>query len=131
MISDLYKNIYVIGGNASGLAAASQARRVNSELNITVLESSSYISYGSCSLPYFISGTVEKIDDLFTYSREFFEEKRKIRILFNHRVTSVNTSKKEITALTGRKGEPANSGKNIVFNYDRLIICSGASPVKL
>jgi len=130
MISDLYKNIYVIGGNASGLAAASQARRVNPELNITVLESSSYISYGSCSLPYFISGIVEKIDDLFAYPREFFEEKRKIKILLNHKVTGVNTAKKEITTLTCQKGDPVNSGKNIVFNYDRLIVCSGASPVK-
>ena len=131
MISDFYKNIYIIGGNASGLAAASQARRVNPDLNITVIESTSYISYGSCGLPYFISGIVEKIDDLFTYSRDFFEEKRKIKILLNHRVTGINTAKKEITVLAAPKEAFGNSDKIIVLNYDRLIICSGASPVKL
>jgi NADPH-dependent 2,4-dienoyl-CoA reductase/sulfur reductase-like enzyme len=130
MISDLYKNIFVIGGNASGLAAASQARRVNSDLNITVLESGNYISYGSCGLPYFISGIVQNIEDLFTYTKDFFEEKRKIKILLNHRVVSINPGRKEITAITELNDNSSNSYKNIVFNYDRLIICSGASPVK-
>lgn len=77
MINELYKNIVIIGGNASGLAAASQARRMSPDLNITVLEAGEYISYGSCGLPYFISGEIQNINDLFTYSVSFFEEKER------------------------------------------------------
>src|SRR5659263_285911 len=106
MLSRLYKNILVIGGNASGLAAASQARRENPDADITVLESGDYISYGSCGLPYYVSGIVKDLSSLFTYSPSFFEEKRKIRILKNHRVVSINIFKKEVTAniISGSTG---------------------------
>ena len=130
MLSDIYKDIYVIGGNAAGLAAANQVKRVNPALDVYVLEGSSYISYGSCSLPYFISGTVSSIDDLFSYPKTFFEEKRNIRILLNRRVTSINTSSKEIT--TDCSSDKNTGGtKTEIYNYDRLVICSGSSPVKI
>ena len=54
MINNLYKDLVVIGGNVSGLAAASQAKRVDPSLDVKVLESGGYISYGSCGMPYFI-----------------------------------------------------------------------------
>ncbi len=161
MLSRLYKNILVIGGNASGLAAASQARRENPDADITVLERGDYISYGSCGLPYYVSGIVRDFNSLFTYEPSYFEEKRKIRILKNHRVVSINTFKKEVVAdifssntfsantgagsfltwgQTGRNENTFPDGINIIpnnknfnsisFAYDRLVICSGASPVK-
>jgi len=130
MLSDIYKNIYIIGGNASGLAAANQVKRVNPDLNVSVLESSKYISYGSCGLPYFIAGTVSKIDDLFSYPKSFFEEKRNIRILLNQKVLSINTTNKEITASCNND-KNAEEGGIKTYNYDRLILCSGSSPVKI
>jgi NADPH-dependent 2,4-dienoyl-CoA reductase/sulfur reductase-like enzyme len=130
MLSDIYKNIYIIGGNASGLAAANQVKRINPDLNVSVLEGSRYISYGSCGLPYFISGTVSNIEDLFAYPESFFEEKRNIRILLNEKVLSINTTGKEITArVNDDKNTEAEKIKTYI--YDRLIICSGSSPVKI
>jgi len=137
MINNLYKNLVVIGGNVSGLAAASQAKRVDPSLDVKVLESGNYISYGSCGIPYFISGLVEKIDDLFTYSPSFFEEKRNIKILLNHKVISVDPFKKEILFNNVSDNEYNNyktsSPLNIsgALKYDKLIICSGASPIVL
>jgi NADPH-dependent 2,4-dienoyl-CoA reductase/sulfur reductase-like enzyme len=156
MLSRLYKNILVIGGNASGLAAASQARRENPDADIIVLEGGDYISYGSCGLPYYISGIAKDLNSLFTYEPAYFEEKRKIRILKNHRAVSINTFKKEVTAnifsantlsantgaggflAEGQVGGNENTSpgsnsisfKSLSFIYDRLVICSGASPVK-
>jgi len=145
MLSRLYKNILVIGGNASGLAAASQARRENPDAEITVLESGDYVSYGSCGLPYYLSGITKDLNSLFTYTPSYFEEKRKIRILKNHKAVSINTFKKEVTAniiswntgsesfLTGgqtAKNADTAPGNNLSFAYDRLVICSGASPIK-
>ena len=89
MYNSLYNNLVVIGGNASGLAAASQARRINPDLNITVLEGGKYISYGSCSLPYYISGYVKRVEDLFAYPKDFFEQKRNIKILMGHKVIGI------------------------------------------
>ncbi|MCL4415242.1 MAG: FAD-dependent oxidoreductase [Actinobacteria bacterium] len=122
MINNIYKDLIVIGGNVSGLAAASQAKRINPSLDIKVLERGDYISYGACGMPYFISGSIEKIDDLFAYPPSFFEEKRNIKILLNHKVVSINPFKKEILFSSKVTG---------TLKYDRLIICSGASPIVL
>lgn len=136
MINNLYKDLVVIGGNVSGLAAASQARRIDPNLDIKVLESGDYISYGSCGMPYFISGLIEKIDDLFTYTPIFFEEKRNIKILLNHKVVSVNPFKKEILFNNEFYAGYDNQRKTPLevsgtLKYDKLIICSGASPIVL
>jgi NADPH-dependent 2,4-dienoyl-CoA reductase/sulfur reductase-like enzyme len=125
MYDHLYNNLVVVGGNAAGLAAASQARRINPNIVITVLESGKYISYGSCGLPYFISGYVKKVEDLFAYPIEFFEQKRNIKILTDHRVVGIDPAKKELLAYVSGNSE------NKIINYDRLIIASGASPIKL
>jgi NADPH-dependent 2,4-dienoyl-CoA reductase/sulfur reductase-like enzyme len=119
MYNNLYKNLVVIGGNASGLAAASQARRMNPDLDITVLESGKYISYGSCSLPYFISGYIKKTDDLMAYPKSFFEQKRNIKILMGHKVVGMDPSKKELSVSVGQDQE------NKIIKYDKLIISSG------
>ncbi len=123
MYNNLYNNLVVIGGNTSGLAAASQARRINPDLNITVLESGKYISYGSCSLPYFISGYVKKVDDLFTYPKDFFEQKRNIKILTGHRVVGIDPSKKELLVNVSQDRE------NRIIEYDKLIISSGDTTI--
>ena len=124
MYNSLYNNLVVIGGNAAGLAAASQARRKNPDIDITVLESGKYVSYGSCGLPYFISGYVKKVDDLFAYPKDFFEQKRNIHILTGHRVVGMDPSKRQLLVNV------AGSQENKMIDYDRLIVASGASPVK-
>jgi NADPH-dependent 2,4-dienoyl-CoA reductase/sulfur reductase-like enzyme len=41
------ERLIVVGGNAAGLSAASQARRRKKDLNIVAFERSPYISYAS------------------------------------------------------------------------------------
>jgi len=120
--SDKNEKILIIGGNVSGLAAASQARRNSPEAEISVLESGKYISYGTCALPYFISGLIKNVDELFTYTPEFFEKERNIRILLNHKVIGLNPQKRELLVQILNNSEPS------VFYYDRLVICSGGKP---
>jgi NADPH-dependent 2,4-dienoyl-CoA reductase/sulfur reductase-like enzyme len=119
------EKILIIGGNVSGLAAASQARRNAPKAEIIVLESGDYISYGTCALPYFISGIVKNADELFVYTPQFFEKERNIRILLNHKVLKLNPQKRELLVQT------PDSSKPEAFNYDRLVICSGGSPIDL
>ncbi|MFO7929687.1 MAG: FAD-dependent oxidoreductase [Candidatus Humimicrobiaceae bacterium] len=123
--NDLFKNILVIGGNVAGLAAASQAKRANPELNVTVLESGKYISYGSCGLPYYISGIIKDFDDLFVYPVEFFKKERDIEVLTGHKVVELDSSNRQVVV---QKDSQQNTEK---IGYDRLIICSGASPYVL
>ena len=119
------EKIIVIGGNVSGLAAASQARRNAPDAEITVLESGEYISYGTCALPYFISGIVNDFNKLFTYSPEFFIKERNIGILLGHKVVKLSPQKREVFIQT------INSHELKTLIYDKMIICSGSSPVDI
>jgi NADPH-dependent 2,4-dienoyl-CoA reductase/sulfur reductase-like enzyme len=44
----------IIGGDAAGLSAATQIRRLNQEATIVVFEKEDIISYAKCGLPYYI-----------------------------------------------------------------------------
>ena len=50
----------VIGGDAAGLSAGAQARRLRDagELDIVVLEQGPEISYSACGIPYWIGDLV-------------------------------------------------------------------------
>ncbi|MHB1377926.1 MAG: FAD-dependent oxidoreductase [Candidatus Humimicrobiaceae bacterium] len=119
------EKIIVIGGNVAGLAAASQARRNTPNAEITVLESSNYISYGTCGLPSFISGIIDNVNKLFVYTPQFFNEERNITILLNHRAIKLNPQKREIFVQT------LESSVQKILNYDKMVICSGAVPFDL
>ena len=58
------ERLVVIGANAAGMTAATNARRQRDDLEIVTLERSDWISYSNCGIPYVVSGTVDDIDDL-------------------------------------------------------------------
>jgi NADPH-dependent 2,4-dienoyl-CoA reductase/sulfur reductase-like enzyme len=51
-------NIISIGGDAAGMSAASQARRIDKDLTIAVFERNEFVSYAACGMPYYISGDI-------------------------------------------------------------------------
>ncbi|MEX1280174.1 MAG: flavoprotein oxidoreductase, partial [Acidimicrobiia bacterium] len=71
------ERLLVIGGDAAGLSAASQARRRRSadDLAITVLERGPWISYSACGEPYFISGEVDELTSLLARTPEQFAQR--------------------------------------------------------
>ena len=52
------KRVVIVGGDAAGMSAASQVRRVNPELEVVVFEKGEHASYGACGMPYYISGAI-------------------------------------------------------------------------
>ncbi|MGC8505208.1 MAG: FAD-dependent oxidoreductase [Thermoplasmata archaeon] len=107
----------VIGGGASGMAAASKAKRVDPSINVTVVEAGNYVSYAECGIPYYLEGIVKSPENLLHYPIEEFTKKRGIKILLNDTVRSIDrASRNIITAKNGR------------IKYDKLLIATGASP---
>jgi CoA-dependent NAD(P)H sulfur oxidoreductase len=111
--------LVVVGGVAAGLSAASRARRLDSSLEIVVLEKGERISYGACGLPYFIEGRVRSIDDLTVYKPEFFERERNIRIRTRSEAVAIRHSSRELVLASGER-----------LRYDRLIWTAGARPAQ-
>ena len=44
--------LVIVGGDAAGMSAASEARRRAPEASIVVFEATHDVSYGACGLPY-------------------------------------------------------------------------------
>jgi NADPH-dependent 2,4-dienoyl-CoA reductase/sulfur reductase-like enzyme len=107
--------LVVIGGVAAGLSAASRARRMDSGLDIVVLEKGDVVSYGACGLPYFVEGRVEDWRDLVVYTPDFFSRQRKIQVRTGAEVRVIEHSRRRVELSTGEK-----------VPYDKLIIATGA-----
>ncbi len=114
--------LVVIGGNPAGLSAASAVRRAHPDWIIDVYEKGPYISYGSCGLPYYISGIVEDRDKLITITKEEFLETRNIPVHIYQEVLSVNFNAKII------KVKDIKTNEIFERDYDYLVIATGGKP---
>ncbi|MFP3290188.1 MAG: FAD-dependent oxidoreductase [Nitrososphaeria archaeon] len=112
--------VIVVGGGAAGMSAASRVRKLLPQSEVKVFEESSYVSYAPCGLPYYVENLVEDINDLVTYTPEFFRKERNIDVHINTRVTKVDLNAKEITRISD-EGEKTES-------FDYLILTTGAIP---
>lgn len=115
------KHLVIIGGNASGLSAASRARKGDKNLKISVYEKTEYVSVGACGLPYFIGNMIKHENDLIEINSDTLKQKRNIDVFTGYTVASINRHDKTIT-VTSYKGEER-------INYDYLIIATGACPI--
>jgi len=118
------EKLVVIGGVAAGMSAASRAKRNRPDMEVTVLERGSFVSYGSCGLPYFVADLVKDVQGLVVHDADFFRQKRGIEVLTRHEVSRIDTSNKVVVARNLEKGE------EVTLGYDKLAICTGASPVR-
>ena len=58
------ERLVIIGGDAGGMSAAAQARRMRADLEIVAFERGDYTSYSACGLPYVVGGVVADFDQL-------------------------------------------------------------------
>lgn len=116
--------VIVVGGVAGGATAASQLRRLNPEIEIVIYERYRDVSYGSCGMPYYIGGDVEKWDSLVNMTPEKFKDKD-IFVKTEHEVIAVNSADNTVTVL-----DKINK-QEFTDSYDYLILSPGGSPKKL
>ncbi len=114
--------LVVIGGVAAGTKAASRARRVDPNLEITIYQAEPEISISECGLPYLISGAVEGRDALVARTPEQFAEKD-VEVLTRHRVTELDPENKRLLV------ENLTTGEKFEDSYDRLVIATGAKAI--
>jgi CoA-dependent NAD(P)H sulfur oxidoreductase len=114
--------LVILGGVAAGTKAASRARRLDPEMEITVYQEEPEPSISECGLPYLLSGVVEERDDLVARTPEKFAEKG-IDVLVRHRVERIDYHGKILSVLN------VNTGEAFEDTYDRLVIATGARAV--
>ncbi|MGH9943725.1 MAG: FAD-dependent oxidoreductase [Pyrinomonadaceae bacterium] len=115
-------HLLVIGGVAAGLAAAMQARRARADLDITVLEKTSDISYGACGLPYVVSGLIASLDQLVIHTPDYFTARHGINVELHSEAMEVRPAKSTVVV---RRDDGAESE----IGYTSLVIATGAAAV--
>lgn len=118
------ERLVVVGGDAAGLTAASQARRRRSsdDLAITVFEKSGWISYSACGEPYHLSGEVPELTSLLARSPERFAADG-IDVHRHHEVVEIDVDARTVTVTTP-------DGEHRVEPYDQLMYATGASAIR-
>ncbi|WP_234540754.1 FAD-dependent oxidoreductase [Streptomyces shenzhenensis] len=119
------ERLVVIGGDAAGMSAASQARRLRGpdELEIVAFERGHFTSYSACGIPYWVGGDVDERDQLVARSPEEHRA-RAIDLRMRTEVTEIDVAGKRVRA------RDVDSGAESWTPYDRLVIGTGARPVR-
>ena len=118
------RRLVIIGGDAAGMSAAAQARRMTSagELEIVAFERGSRTSYAACGLPYLVGGLVETPELLIARTPEQHRANG-IDVRIHHEVTAIDAKASTVTV------RDLDTGREAVEHYDELLIGTGASGI--
>jgi len=116
--------LVVIGGDAGGMSAASQARKRmgTDDLEIVAFERGHFTSYSACGIPYWIGGFVKEREALVARSPEA-HRKAGIDVRMRHEAIAIDLERREVVArdLAG--------GGEVRESFDHLMYATGATPV--
>ncbi len=117
------KRLVVIGGVAAGPKAAAKARRCDPEMEIVIYQEEDEISYAGCGLPYYASGVIGGRDELISRTPGQFALDG-IRVLKNRRIEEIDVRSRRVS------GRRMGSGDPFTDHFDRLVLATGASPIR-
>lgn len=119
------ERLVVIGGDAAGMSAASQARRRRSpaEMEIIALERSNWVSYSACGEPYYVAGYVEPLERLVARTPEAFAA-MDIEVRTRHEAVSIDLDRRAVRVAD------LDAGDSFSLGFDQLMIATGARPVR-
>src|SRR5690349_6715007 len=117
--------LVVIGGDAAGMSAASQARkrRGPDELQIVAFERGRATSYSACGIPYWISGAVEREEQLVTRSPEQ-HRRNHIDVRTRTEVVGIDLAARHVRA------RDLESGDEYTEPFDDLVYAAGSLPAR-
>ncbi len=117
-------NVLVIGGVAAGTKTAAKLKRENRDFNVTLITKGENISYAGCGLPYYVGGVIEDKSDLIVNTPKSFSDLTQVEVKTSVEALEIDRDKKIVKAFDIQNKE------EIIFNYDKLVIATGADPIK-
>ncbi len=116
--------LLVIGGVAAGASAAARARRLDERAEIVVLERGRHVSFANCGLPYHIGGAISDREALLLQTPSSLRRMLNLDVRVGHEALSINRAERTVTV------READTGRVYTEAYDRLVLCTGARPVR-
>jgi NADPH-dependent 2,4-dienoyl-CoA reductase/sulfur reductase-like enzyme len=114
-------HLVMIGGSDAGISAALRARELDPAAEVTVVLEDAYPNFSICGIPYYISGEVTRWRNLAHRTLADLEAAgMQLRLDTTARRIDVPGRKLQVTTASGDEA----------LSYDRLIIGTGAVPVR-
>jgi|DewCreStandDraft_4_1066084.scaffolds.fasta_scaffold00209_77 NADPH-dependent 2,4-dienoyl-CoA reductase/sulfur reductase-like enzyme/rhodanese-related sulfurtransferase len=123
------KNVIIIGGMAGGCKTAVRLKRISPAFEITLIESKSFISYGTCGMPFYASGEVDAFDDLnktpfgILRNEDYFRLVKGVNVLTNTIAYKIDKYEKQVYCKN------ICTGEEFTLSYDYLVLATGAEPL--
>jgi NADPH-dependent 2,4-dienoyl-CoA reductase/sulfur reductase-like enzyme/rhodanese-related sulfurtransferase len=124
------KKVVIIGAVALGPKVACRLRRLDPEVEITLIDRDNLISYGGCGIPYYVGGDINDIEDLYKTSshavrdQAFFLDCKGIKVLTRVEATVIERQKKRVKVCH------LDTGEEQFLYYDKLVIATGAQAIR-
>jgi NADPH-dependent 2,4-dienoyl-CoA reductase/sulfur reductase-like enzyme len=115
--------LVVIGGDAAGGSAASQAKKRNPQLDVVMFERGRATSYSACGIPYWINGAVGSESDLVTRTPEQHRANG-IDVRVRTEVTGIDVERRTVRWRSHETGEEG------IEPYDDLVYAAGSVPAR-
>ena len=116
--------VLVLGGVAAGTKVAAKLMREDRSNEVTILNKGKNISYAGCGLPYYVGHVIEEKEQLIVNTPAKYAKLTGVNVLTETEAVKVDPEAKKVTAVD------LNTQEEKVYDYDKLVIAVGASPVK-
>ena len=116
--------VLVLGGVAAGTKIAAKLMREDRSNKVIVLNKGKDISYAGCGLPYYVGHVIEEKEQLIVNTPDKYAKLTGAQVITETEAVKVDPAAKKVTAVN------VNTGEEQVYDYDKLVISVGASPVK-
>jgi NADPH-dependent 2,4-dienoyl-CoA reductase/sulfur reductase-like enzyme len=118
--------VLVIGGDATGMSAASQIKRkLRDGVDVTVLNHQRWTSYSACGIPYWVGGEVPGDADVLVARSPEEHRARGLDVRVGVVATAIDPHRQTVTVQGVDSPESAET-----LHYDHLVIATGAKSVR-
>lgn len=116
--------VLVLGGVAAGTKIAAKLMREDRNSKVIVLNKGKNISYAGCGFPYYVGHVIEDKEQLIVNTPEKYAKLTGVTVLTETEAIGINPKAKQVEAVDLKTQEKKT------FDYDKLVISVGASPIK-
>ncbi len=118
------QRLVVIGGDAAGMATASQVRRMRPDVEIVALEMGDRTSYAACGIPYHVAGLVPDVENLVARTPTEFRQRQNIDVRLRSLATSIDVAGGTVEV------RDLDAERTYTLGFDDLCIGTGAKAVR-
>ncbi|MBF0230987.1 MAG: FAD-dependent oxidoreductase [Desulfamplus sp.] len=124
------EKVLIIGAVALGPKVACRLRRINPDIDITMIDRDSLISYGGCGIPYYVGGDVQELEGLYStiahVKRDvsFFKNVKGFNVLTRVEALEIKRAEKKVVVRY------LDEDRLEELDYDKLVIATGATPMR-